>query len=71
MTCVLLQENWTSLSAEAICPSQILSDSWHLSKQIPKVIDCELVKKIQCVVCFNFTMDVLVVLRLIYFSSVF
>lgn len=45
MTCVLLQENWTRLSAEAICPSRILSSSWHLSKQIPKLIDSELVKK--------------------------
>lgn len=44
MTSASLQENWTSLSAETICSSQILGSGWPLSKQIIKVIDRELVK---------------------------
>lgn len=70
MTSVLLQENWTSLSVGTIGSKQIMSSKyWRLSKQIPKVIDRDLVKISD--VYFNFITDILVAFRLIYLSAVF
>lgn len=45
MTVFFRKKIGSALSAEEICPSQVMSSSRRFSKQIPEVIDCELVKK--------------------------